>query len=222
MFFVCVQTSDLRRECERRDLASTGSRPTLINRLKEFLAKKGGHDNGLTLDASLVQNKRKIETELNRIPDKHHCVATLYVEDRYQKKIVSKFDDDRIKFHAGSNAHVRVEGRYADVCHLRSQISQSVAEIAARETIYSLPHHIVLRLKRSILADIRRTHDVTFTIMRHKHNGEDMMLVTVEGDVDKRMIACEALEDVINRIKSHSLEVPGVESFGNNPKSLYV
>ena len=67
------------------------------------------------------------------------------------------------------------------------------------QTIYSLPNAIVLRLKRSVLADIRREFEVTFNIMRHKHNGEDMMLVAVEGDPTNRMSACDALETVLSR-----------------------
>ena len=113
-----------------------------------------------------------------------------------------------------------MEGRYADICHLRNQITECVAERASKETIYSLPHHVVLRLKRSILADIRRSHDVNFTIMRHKHNGEDMMLIAVEGEAKNRLIACDVLEEVIAKIKSHSVDVPGLESYaGTEDKS---
>merc|ERR1719486_331480 len=49
--------------------------------------------------------------------------------------------------------------------------------------------------------------------MRHKHNGEDMMLVAVEGDTKNRLAACDALEAVIAKIKSHSVDVPGLESY---------
>ena len=94
-----------------------------------------------------------------------------------------------------------------------------MAEKASKETIYSLPHHVVLRLKRSILADIRRQFDVNFTIMRHKHNGEDMMLVAVEGEPENRLNACDTLEDVISKIKSHSVDVPGLESYTNTGSS---
>eukprot|EP01083_Nonionella_stella_P080194 220238_1 len=82
------------------------------------------------------------------------------------------------------------------------ETTYSVSQCAAKETTCSLPQHIVLRLKRSILADIQRTHGVTFTIMRHKHSGEDMMLVAVEGVAANRLSACGILEDVITKIKS--------------------
>lgn len=128
------------------------------------------------------------------------------------------FLDVRIKFNNDLPSHVRIDGKYADVCHLRSQISSAVCNIAGQETIYSLPHSVVLRLKRSILADIRRTHDVNFTIMRHKNNGEDMMLVAVEGETKNRIQACEILEEVIHKIKSHSMDIPGVESYASASK----
>ena len=143
----------------------------------------------------------------------------LYVEERFQKKVASQFDDSRIRFHTDAPSHIRLEGRYADICHLRNQITECVADKASKETIYSLPHHVVLRLKRSILADIRRAHDVNFTIMRHKHNGEDMMLVAVEGEPENRLNACDTLEDVISKIKSHSVDVPGLESYTNTGSS---
>lgn len=143
----------------------------------------------------------------------------LYVEERFQKKVSSQFKDARIRFHTDAPSHIRLEGRYADLCHLRSQITESVAERASKETIYSLPHHVVLRLKRSILADIRRSHDVNFTIMRHKHNGEDMMLIAVEGEPENRLAACDTLEEVIHKIKSHSVDVPGLESYANGDQT---
>ena len=143
----------------------------------------------------------------------------LYVEERFQKKVSSQFKDARIRFHTDAPSHVRLEGRYADICHLRNQITECVAERASKETIYSLPHHVVLRLKRSILADIRRSHDVNFTIMRHKHNGEDMMLIAIEGEPENRLAACDTLEEVIHKIKSHSVDVPGLESYANGDQT---
>lgn len=214
-----LSTSELRRECDRRGLSTKGSRGSLIERLSEQLATSGGYDNGLTLDDKLASEKREIESAMNRIPEKHFSVVYLFVEERFQKKVASMppfANDTRIRFHCdGNNSHIRLEGRYADICHLRSQITECVAHRASKETIYSLPHHIVLRLKRSILADIRRAHDVNFTIMRHKHNGEDMMLVAVEGEVANRLAACDILDDVIAKLKSHSVEVPGLESYTN-------
>ena len=55
--------------------------------------------------------------------------------------------------------------------------------------------------------------------MRHKHNGEDMMLVAVEGDTKNRLAACDALEAVISKIKSHSVDVPGLESYASSSSS---
>eukprot|EP01084_Bolivina_argentea_P312967 541877_1 len=211
-----LSTSELRRECDRRNISTKGSRAGLIERIKEALIESGGHDNGLTLDADLANEKRQIETKLNKIPDKHFSTIYLYVEERFQKKVASQFDDSRIRFHTDAPSHIRLEGRYEDICHLRSQITQCVADKASKETIYSLPHHVVLRLKRSILADIRRAHEVNFTIMRHKHNGEDMMLVAVEGEAENRANACDTLEEVISKIKSHSVDVPGLESYSDN------
>lgn len=210
-----LSTSELRRECDRRELNTKGSRTALIDRLKEQLLATGGYDNGLTLDPELADRKRQIEAQSNKIPEKHFSMMYLYVEERFQKKVASAFDDSRIRFHMDAPSHMRLEGRYADLCHLREQITECVADKASKETIYSLPHHIVLRLKRSILADIRRTHDVNFTIMRHKHNGEDMMLVAVEGEPENRLNACDTLEQVINKIKSHSVDVPGLESYAD-------
>eukprot|EP01083_Nonionella_stella_P021414 59394_1 len=214
-----LSTSDLRRECDRRNLPTKGSRTHLIERLKEQLIESGGYDNGLTLDDNLANEKRQIESQMNKIPDKHFSTMYLYVEERFQKKVASDFDDSRIRFHTDAPSHIRLDGRYVDIASLRKQITETVSQRAAKETIYSLPHHIVLRLKRSILADIRRTHDVIFTIMRHKHNGEDMMLVAVEGEAENRLSACEVLEDVITKIKSHSVDVPGLESYTNTDKS---
>eukprot|EP01083_Nonionella_stella_P290059 986994_1 len=213
-----LSTSELRRECDRRQLSTKGSRTALIERLREQLELQGGYDNGLTLDDNLANEKRQIESQLNKIPDKHFSNIYLYVEERFQKKVAANFDDSRIRFHTDAPSHIKLEGKYAEIVSLRNQITECVSDRASKETIYSLPHHIVLRLKRSILADIRRTHDVNFTIMRHKHNGEDMMLVAVEGEPENRLAACDILEDVITKIKSHSVDVPGLESYasGNN------
>lgn len=216
-----LSTSELRRECERRKLSHKGSRAALIERLQEALKDSGGYDNGLTLDEDLALKKKELETQNNQIAANHHTALYMYVEDRFQKKIASSFDDHRIKFHNDGPSHIRLEGKYADVCSLRDQISAMVSEISSQETIYSLPHHIVLRLKRSILADIRRNHDVNFTIMRNKHNGEDMMLVAVEGSPQNRAIACDALEDVIANVKSHSVDIPTLESYQNNDKGNF-
>jgi ATP-dependent 26S proteasome regulatory subunit len=210
-----LPTSELRRECDRRSISTKGSRSALIQRLKANLVELGGHDNGLTIDTNLSLKKKQIESEVNRIPEKHHTTQYIFVEERFQKKIQSQFNDSRIKLHNDLPSHIRIDGKYADVCSLRAQITDAVCLIASQETIYSLPHAVVLRLKRSILADIRRSHDVNFTIMRHKHNGEDMMLVAVEGETQNRIQACQVLEDVIHKIKTHSTDIPGMESYSN-------
>ena len=69
-----LSTSELRRECDRRSLSTKGSRTALIERLKDQLQESGGYDNGLTLDDNLANQKRQIESELNKIPDKHFSV----------------------------------------------------------------------------------------------------------------------------------------------------
>ena len=74
----------------------------------------------------------------------------------------------RIAFHADSPSHVR----YADIC-LHELISEVAAERASC------------------------THGLNFLIVLHKHNGEDMTLVTVEGDSANRLAACDALEALI-------------------------
>jgi len=217
-----LSTSELRKECERRSMSSKGSRAALIERLQNALQDIGGYDNGLTLDKGLANRKKQLEIKSYQIPPNRYTTQYIYVEDRFQKKIQSSFDDSRICFHNDAPSHIRLKGKYADVCSLRDQIWSMVSDIASQETIYSLPHSIVLRLKRSILADIRRNHDVNFTIMRNKHNGEDMMLVAVEGKPQNRANACDALENVIEKIKSHSIDIPGLESYANhNEKSHF-
>ena len=69
-----LSTSELRRECDRRSLSTKGSRTALVERLKNQLQESGGYDNGLTLDDNLANRKRQIESELNKIPDKHFSV----------------------------------------------------------------------------------------------------------------------------------------------------
>ena len=134
----------------------------------------------------------------------------MFIEERYQKRIAAQFSDDsRVKFHSGHASHVKIEGKYADVCHLRSQVSAAASGLAERETVYSLPHHVILRLKRSVLADLRRVHDVNFSVMRHKHNGDDMMLLAIEGEAPNRCAAADDLERVVNKIKKFSTDLSG-------------
>ena len=143
-----LSTSELRKECERRALPIKGARTALIERLKQQISASGGYDNGLTTDDNLANEKRQIESQMNKIKDAHYSQMHLYVEERFQKKVAPQFADDaRVRFHADSPSHVRLEGRYADICCLRASITEAVAERASRETIYSLPHHVVLRLK---------------------------------------------------------------------------
>jgi ATP-dependent 26S proteasome regulatory subunit len=158
---------------------------------------------------------------MNRIPDKRFSSVMLFVEERYQKRVAAQFaDDKRIKFHWNNPSHVRFEGRYEEICHLRQHVSTAAAELAERETIYSLPHSIVLKLKRSVLADIRRAHDVNFTVMRHKANGDDMMLLAVEGTPADRCAASDVLEQVVDRLKSHSTELPSAAAMMMEAEAL--
>ena len=220
-----LSTSELRRECDRRKLSTKGSRNALIERLKEILIKFGGYDNGLTLDNNLANKKRKIESELNKIPDNNYSTIYLFVEERFQKKIINKFNNDsRIKFYNDQQSHICLEGKYSDICYLRNEITKYVSnKLQSKETIYSLPHNIILKLKRSILADIKKQFNVNFTIMRHKHNGQDMMLIAIDCDDDEnRVNACDMLEDVISKIKSQSSEqVPGLENYNNDSNDCF-
>lgn len=87
-----LSTSELRRECDRRSIGTKGSRSALILRLKSYLTDAQGYDNGLTLDVNLSLKKKQIESEVNRIPDKHHSTQYIYVEERFQKKISTQFE----------------------------------------------------------------------------------------------------------------------------------
>ncbi|ETO29711.1 hypothetical protein RFI_07405, partial [Reticulomyxa filosa] len=272
-FLSLLQTTprktELKTECERRDLATNGGRTVLIERLKNYIVQKGyfffffmyfvlfdfsfffwrvlpsGYENGITIDRSLVNEKRAVETALNRIPDKYFTVElkiTTKKKKRCEKKKGGGGDstilsictsmsatkkklhrNPRIQFHHENPSHIRFEGKYGEIFQLRSQVSQAVAQAAANETIYFLPHRVMLRLKRSVLSDIRREHDVKFNVMRHKHNGEDMMLLAVEGPVANRMRACDVLEEILSKVKNNSIEVTGIESFAStNKKILYI
>ena len=71
-----LSTSELRRECERRSLPTKGSRTALIERLKQQITDSGGYDDGLTLDDQLANEKRQIESQMNRVKDSHYSVCS--------------------------------------------------------------------------------------------------------------------------------------------------
>ena len=117
-----------------------------------------------------------------------------------------------------------LEGRYADICCLCARITEAVAEGASRETMCSLPHHVVPGLKRSILADIRRTRETSFPIMTHKHNGKNMRLQEPHGRVRRARGGSQENQEPQRRHAGlrvlHGLGQPREEYYAGTPQGL--